>query len=133
MALIDCNECGNQISDSAAACPRCGAPVMRQPAEHQEFCPFCKTIVDRDATVCPGCEAVKGYTTANGRIYGRGRTIFWGVIMPILFALFFFALAGAGSDAAAFFGLLLGSVMLIPIVLSIRRLITGPVWFRRTI
>ncbi|TWP33002.1 zinc-ribbon domain-containing protein [Leekyejoonella antrihumi] len=24
MALINCRECGNQISDSAVACPRCG-------------------------------------------------------------------------------------------------------------
>jgi hypothetical protein len=28
MALINCNECGNQVSDKAAACPKCGAPVQ---------------------------------------------------------------------------------------------------------
>jgi hypothetical protein len=27
MALIKCEECGNQISDKAQACPACGAPV----------------------------------------------------------------------------------------------------------
>lgn len=27
MALIKCAECGNEISDKAAACPNCGAPV----------------------------------------------------------------------------------------------------------
>lgn len=27
MALINCNECGNQISSKAEACPKCGAPV----------------------------------------------------------------------------------------------------------
>jgi TM2 domain-containing membrane protein YozV len=27
MALINCGECGKQISDQAAACPHCGAPV----------------------------------------------------------------------------------------------------------
>jgi len=27
MALQACTECGNQVSDKAAACPRCGAPV----------------------------------------------------------------------------------------------------------
>ena len=26
MALIQCNECGKQISDTAKACPHCGAP-----------------------------------------------------------------------------------------------------------
>ena len=27
MALIKCSECGKEISDRAAACPSCGAPV----------------------------------------------------------------------------------------------------------
>lgn len=27
MALIDCKECGKQISEMAAACPHCGAPT----------------------------------------------------------------------------------------------------------
>lgn len=29
MSLIACAECGSQISDKAASCPRCGAPVPR--------------------------------------------------------------------------------------------------------
>lgn len=33
MALITCKECGKDISDQAAACPGCGAPVQStQPA-----------------------------------------------------------------------------------------------------
>jgi|ERR1035441_1286545 hypothetical protein len=28
MALISCHECGNQVSDNARACPKCGAPVI---------------------------------------------------------------------------------------------------------
>lgn len=27
MALINCGECGNQVSDKAVACPRCGNPI----------------------------------------------------------------------------------------------------------
>ena len=27
MALINCPECNNQVSDTATACPHCGAPV----------------------------------------------------------------------------------------------------------
>lgn len=27
MALIPCGECGREVSDKAAACPHCGAPV----------------------------------------------------------------------------------------------------------
>lgn len=30
MALIKCVECGNEVSDKANACPRCGAPVASQ-------------------------------------------------------------------------------------------------------
>lgn len=32
MSLIECHECKNQVSDEAAACPKCGAKV-RKPAE----------------------------------------------------------------------------------------------------
>lgn len=28
MALIDCVECGKQVSDQAASCPHCVAPVQ---------------------------------------------------------------------------------------------------------
>ena|SRR5579859_314889 len=31
MALIYCRECGKQISDQAATCPSCGAPVSARP------------------------------------------------------------------------------------------------------
>ena len=27
MALVTCKECGHQVSDRAAACPSCGAPI----------------------------------------------------------------------------------------------------------
>ncbi|WP_208647321.1 OB-fold protein [Corallococcus interemptor] len=30
MALVKCRECGNDVATSAAACPKCGAPVRRQ-------------------------------------------------------------------------------------------------------
>ncbi|MFI4940353.1 MAG: zinc ribbon domain-containing protein, partial [Burkholderiales bacterium] len=29
MALINCDECGNQVSDKAVACPKCGNPIAR--------------------------------------------------------------------------------------------------------
>lgn len=34
MSLIQCDDCGHQMSASAAACPKCGAPQRRQ-------CPNC--------------------------------------------------------------------------------------------
>ncbi|MBP5391236.1 MAG: zinc-ribbon domain-containing protein [Bacteroidales bacterium] len=38
MALITCKECGKQVSDQAASCPHCGAPVKAAtpaPAQQQ--------------------------------------------------------------------------------------------------
>ncbi len=31
MALIKCSECGKEVSDKAAACPGCGAPLTALP------------------------------------------------------------------------------------------------------
>lgn len=33
MALINCAECGHEVSDKAAACPGCGAPLAPKPGE----------------------------------------------------------------------------------------------------
>jgi uncharacterized membrane protein YdbT with pleckstrin-like domain len=30
MALVKCSECGNQVSTTAPACPKCGAPIVSQ-------------------------------------------------------------------------------------------------------
>lgn len=30
MALIKCSECGNEISDKAESCPKCGNPIVQQ-------------------------------------------------------------------------------------------------------
>ena len=31
MALINCPECGKQVSDRAASCPDCGCPISATP------------------------------------------------------------------------------------------------------
>jgi DNA-directed RNA polymerase subunit RPC12/RpoP len=45
MALINCPECGKQISDKALACPNCGNPMNQQPQQNQQeeylCCPRC--------------------------------------------------------------------------------------------
>lgn len=37
MALIKCNECGNEVSDKATACPNCGNPLGQSEKERVEF------------------------------------------------------------------------------------------------
>lgn len=36
MALIECNECRKEVSDKAAACTHCGAPIIKQVAKGKE-------------------------------------------------------------------------------------------------
>ncbi len=36
MSLIKCTECGNEVSDKAANCPHCGAPI-----DTKIHCPNC--------------------------------------------------------------------------------------------
>lgn len=49
MALINCNECGKEISDKAVSCPNCGAPLNRSDSTPQ----------DRVYLACPKCMSKK--------------------------------------------------------------------------
>ncbi|MCX4335218.1 MAG: TM2 domain-containing protein [Bacteroidales bacterium] len=50
MALILCKECGKEISDSAANCPHCGAPVVKD-----VFCKKCGAKIPENVEFCPNC------------------------------------------------------------------------------
>lgn len=52
MALINCDECGNQVSDKASVCPKCGAPIIQR-----IICPECKSRVSAKSIVCSECGA----------------------------------------------------------------------------
>ncbi len=120
MALINCKDCNSEISDSAEACPKCGAPVPRTIGPGEEQCPHCMTIVHQDAIKCPGCRAVKGYLyDSRYGVAGRISAIGWGIIVPVALALAFSAASG---------GL---SLLLLPFALyaAYRVFVTGPRWF----
>ncbi|HEL3748651.1 TPA: zinc ribbon domain-containing protein [Stenotrophomonas maltophilia] len=51
MALIECAECGNQVSDKAAACPRCGAPVNAAPTIKAHIPPPARAVTFTPMTV----------------------------------------------------------------------------------
>ncbi len=40
MALINCDECGKEISDSASSCPGCGAPVAAAKPKKGDIVPY---------------------------------------------------------------------------------------------
>ncbi|MCM1178019.1 MAG: TM2 domain-containing protein [Bacteroidales bacterium] len=50
MALIVCKDCGKEISDAAAACPHCGAPVAKEIC-----CTSCGAKIPGDSAFCPSC------------------------------------------------------------------------------
>lgn len=50
MSLINCTECGRQISDKAKSCPGCGAPIAIT-----KFCKHCGAKIELDCIVCPIC------------------------------------------------------------------------------
>ncbi len=52
MALINCPECGKEISDQAVACPNCGTPINKT---EKKFCQHCGEQIDKDCVVCPKC------------------------------------------------------------------------------
>lgn len=49
MAMINCPECGREVSDKAASCPNCGAVVKKK------FCQHCGAAIDNDCVVCTKC------------------------------------------------------------------------------
>ncbi len=40
MAMFDCKECGQRVSDKAASCPSCGAPIAARPAGRARMTAF---------------------------------------------------------------------------------------------
>ncbi len=123
MALINCKDCDKEISATAAACPSCGSPIERKVREGEEQCPFCSTILPGTAMVCTGCNAQKGYTYNRGNVYGKGQTIGWGIILPLI-------LGNLGFLFGPTFGIVVLLVALFVVGMSIKRLLTGPIWWR---
>ena len=63
MALINCPECGKEISDKATVCPNCGTPFGEK-----KFCKFCGETIDNDCVVCPRCgKQVEDLGNKNGQ------------------------------------------------------------------
>lgn len=56
MALIKCPECGNEVSDKATACPKCGIEMT---VETEVVCPECGNIIEQGE--CSNC----GYNPEN--------------------------------------------------------------------
>lgn len=83
MALTKCPECGNDISDKAAACPHCGVPRSTAPAHQIE--PSTATVFREPAT---------------GRTVSIANAGWW----TLLFGCFYFLARGIYTHALISFG-----------------------------
>lgn len=129
MPLITCSECGKQVSDKAAACPQCGAPISAPTAPAPSL--FQAAGGSPMAVTAPqsGTSEVTFYTDQTGiritnaraiigaRTYSMANltTVTVGVTSPsyggaiwtiLIGAVIFLAGAGNSSGGAAIFGLL---------------------------
>lgn len=60
MALIQCNECGKDISDKALTCPHCGVPIDNGAQDIQLVCPKCNSQHITTVAQSQGFSKVKG-------------------------------------------------------------------------
>ena len=58
MALINCPECNNEISDKAENCPKCGYKLPeKEPLFQGAYCPKCLDVgFKREGQKCPLCQ-----------------------------------------------------------------------------
>lgn len=85
MALINCPECGKEISDKAASCPHCGNPI-NQPTNRPIAT---STPTNEDLMKCPKCNSTQ--LTSNQKGFSGGK-------------------AAAGAILAGGIGLLAGTI-----------------------
>lgn len=90
------------------------------------ICRFCYTEIPDQATICRGCGAVKGFSQAQGVVYGARQTKIFGIFLPAILAAVPLAVFGLSP-----FILPWAAVMAVPIAVSIYRLAVGGVWYRR--
>ena len=67
MALINCSECGKEVSDKAATCPNCGNPINQQPAAKSE-----------EYLCCPRCNSKELHSQHKG--FSGGKALVGGVL-----------------------------------------------------
>ena len=115
MALIQCKDCANEVSDSAESCPQCGAPVPKELDTNEEQCPFCASVIIEGATVCSSCRAVQGYLyTENQGALGKVGTVFF--VIVFMLPVVIYPTLGWITMPISLYGLY--------------RLVTGPRWFQ---
>ncbi|MDP3009403.1 MAG: hypothetical protein Q8N30_10110 [Methylococcales bacterium] len=86
-------------------------------------CPFCKIDLEESTTICPSCDAKKGYMKITDYIVGKNYLVFFGLIVPFMIILFAIA-------AQNLFGVGVSVAMTIPILFVFGHLILGARWIK---
>lgn len=96
MALINCSECGNEISDQASSCPKCGAPVKK--SVQMVYCKRCGNPIPSDARHCSECgfDQVAGTLSSNNSKKKDSPVCIVGCAL-ILVSMFIFAWLSVGG------------------------------------
>lgn len=77
MALIQCRECGKEISAAASVCPHCGAPVIKE-----IFCSKCGKKIPENSEFCPECGCpLRPATPGNSGKKDRVTTALLGIFL----------------------------------------------------
>lgn len=73
MALINCPECGKEISDKSISCIHCGFPlsktgnIVKKEFVHQWRCPKCGNMISEEP--CPYCSNAQTAVNINSAAY----------------------------------------------------------------
>lgn len=76
MALINCSECGKQISDKASSCPSCGNPIAKSTITYPTSRPIStiSTTSEENLLHCPKCNSTQLSTNKKGFSGGKALT-----------------------------------------------------------
>ena len=86
-------------------------------------CPFCQSDLEEMMTICPSCNAKKGYLKVDDFILGKNLLIFFGLIVPFIIILF-------AISAQNLFGVYASILMTLPILIACWHLILGVKWIK---
>ena len=67
MALVNCENCGAEISDKAKACPKCGE-ITKEAVDLTLLCPECGEKIEKGMKVCSNCGYILSRKSRNKKI-----------------------------------------------------------------
>ena len=124
MALINCPECGRQVSDKAAACPNCACPITAAPTASTPL-----PAPPRHDQVRPRLPVSTPATVSSPEFRTRAQPGVWGVIISLIGVVILFAgswFLGLALIAVAVVDYLASFVEIGPTAVRVKRGLLNP-------